>query len=96
MNTANILVICTNDNYSIHDARSSTPLMHAAIFRHVVVVRVLLEDGVNAKRANIFQWTALHYAACYGHLDVCRLLPDWGVNLGPLNTWEDSPLHLAA
>ena len=96
VNTAKILVKCTNDNCSIDDATSSTPLILAADNAHVDVVRVLLEGGVNAERDNTFQWTALHYAAYYGHLDVCRLLLDWGVNLGPLNTWKDTPLHLAA
>jgi len=76
VNTAKILVKCTNDNCSIDDATSSTPLILAADNAHVDVVRVLLEGGVNAERDNNFQWTALHYAAYYGYLDVCRLLLD--------------------
>jgi ankyrin repeat protein len=78
------------------DENRNTPLIYAADSGHVAVVRVLLEGGANAERANANQQTDLHYAAWSEHLAVCRLLLDWGAKVDPLDTWKDTPLHEAA
>jgi ankyrin repeat protein len=86
----------TNDNCTDDDERRNTPLIYAAWYGHVELVRVLLEGGANVDRADVDQNTALHVAAQYGHLDVCRLLLDWGAKVDRLDTWQQTPLHYAA
>ena len=91
-----ILFKYNNDNCTADGVYRNTPLLYAAWYGHVNVVRVLLEGGADVDRANADQDTALHVAAQYGHLDVCRLLLDWGAKVDPLNKWRFTPLHWAA
>ena len=79
MHSAKILFNCTTDNCTTDDQYRHTPLIYAARYGHVVVVRVLLEGGVKVEGADALRSTALHHAAVNGHLEVCRLLLDWGV-----------------
>jgi len=37
-----------------------TPLIYAAIFGHVEVVRVYLEGGANVESANAYRTTSMH------------------------------------
>jgi ankyrin repeat protein len=85
-----------NDTCTTDDHFGNTPLTLAAENDHMAVVRVLLENGANAERANSYQSTALHKAASFGHLDMCRLLLDWGAKVDPVDQWKDTPLHWAA
>jgi tankyrase len=89
-------VNCSNDNCTTEDAIRATPLMYAAGYGHVEVVRVLLDGGASADRANAIQRTAMHKAAWYGYLEVCRLLLDWGAKVDPVDKWNETPLHDAA
>ena len=96
VNTVKRLVRCINGSCTTDEFSRFTPLIYAAVEGHVEVVRVLLEGGADAERANANQQTALHKAAWYGHLEVCRLLLDWGAKVNPLDKWRDTPLHDAA
>jgi death-associated protein kinase len=87
----------SNDNCTDYDDYYlRTPLIYAAKYGHVEVVRVLLDGGSNVDRANGYGSTALHVAAAYGRLDVCRLLLDWGAKVDRLDKSQDTPLHYAA
>jgi ankyrin repeat protein len=96
VNTAKVLLKCSDSRCSDYDIHRSTPLTHAAGYGHVDVVRVLLEEGANVNRANGTTCTALHQAAWNGHLDVCRLLLDWGAKVDAWDKLRISPLHVAA
>ena len=96
MKTTKILIECSNDNCNDNDGYRNTPLIYAAMYGNVEVVRVLLEGGANVDRADAYRDTALHWAAFYGHLDVCRLLLDWGAKVDRLNWWQNTALHWAA
>ena len=96
VDTVRIFLKCTNDNCTTDDQYRNTPLIYAAGYGHVEVVRVLLEGGENVERANANKRTALHAAAWKGHLEVCRLLLDWGAKVDPLDRWNEIPLHDAA
>jgi hypothetical protein len=89
-------VICINDNCTTDDHFRYTPLICAAKYGHVEVVRVLLEGGVKVEGSDAIRSTALHYAAMYGHLEVCRLLLDRGAKVDSVNWWKETPLHCAA
>jgi ankyrin repeat protein len=95
-NAAKILVNCTSDTCADSDAYSSTPLIYAAKYGHLDVVRVLLDGGAEVDRADSIRSTALHHAAFRGHLEVCRELLERGATVDPVNSWKDTPLHCAA
>jgi ankyrin repeat protein len=94
--SAKSLVGCKNDRCTTDDERRSTPLIYAAIFGQLEVVRVLLEGGANVESTNANQQTALHEAAFRGHVDMCRLLLDWGAKVDHVDKWKETPLQDAA
>jgi ankyrin repeat protein len=93
---AAIFVKCINGNCTTDNHFRNTPLMYAAKYSHVDVVRVLLVGGADVDRADDYQLTALHFAASFGYLDVCRLLLDGGAKVDPVDKWQETPLHWAA
>jgi ankyrin repeat protein len=97
VNIAKVLFKCSrNDTCNDNDQYGSTPLTYAAIYGHVEVVRMLLEEGANIARTDASTYTALHQAVWNGHLDVCRLLLDWGAEVDALNKAGNTPLIWAA
>jgi ankyrin repeat protein len=96
VNTANILVKCTNDNCTTDDNHHGTPAIYAGAWGHVEVLRTLQEGGTNVEYANVVRSTALLRTAFYGHLEVCRQLLDWGGKVDPEDKWKDTLLHDAA
>jgi ankyrin repeat protein len=96
VNTVKILFKCSSENCTKDNNLRTTPLIYAAWYGRVEVVRVLLEGGANVEGADAHRQTALHAAAFKGHLDVCRLLLDRGAKVDHLDIWKDTPLHWAA
>jgi ankyrin repeat protein len=93
VNRTKIFVNYASNNCTTSEGYRHTPLIYAAANHHVVVVRVLMEGGINAETSNTHQWTALHTAAYYGHTDVCHLLLDWGAKVNPVDQLELTLLH---
>jgi len=85
-----------------------TPLMYAAFFGHLGVVRALLEEGADSKKfldnesANhmtsvLVTRTSILTLACHnGHADVLAELLDRGVPAGVTDSQGRTPLHYAA
>jgi ankyrin repeat protein len=97
VNIAKVLFKCSSsDSCNDNDQYRSTPLTYAAIYGHMEVVRMLLEEGANIERTDGSVYTALHQAVWNGHLDVCRLLLDWGAKVDALNKARNTPLIWAA
>jgi ankyrin repeat protein len=96
LNTAKILVKCTDDSCKTDDLFLYPPLTYAVSNENLVAVRVLLEGGANTERGAASQNTARHTAARKGYLEICRLLLDWGAKVDSLNIWKNTPLHVAA
>jgi ankyrin repeat protein len=86
----------TKDNCTTDNVDRFTPLIVAAKYGHVEMVRVLLEGGANVEGVNAYGATPLHHAAHNGQLEVCRLLLDWGAKVNTLNRFARTPLHHAA
>lgn len=60
----------------------NTALMHAAVYGHVEVVNLLIEEGANIHHVNpISGKTPLMYASRKGHLEIVELLLSKGVAL---------------
>ena len=71
-----------------------TPLIAAASYGHVDVVRLLLDHGADIhNKSNGF--TALHWAACNGKDEAVRLLIQRGADLHIMNDGGCTPLDIA-
>jgi ankyrin repeat protein len=96
VNTTKRWAHCNIDSCTEDDNRRDTPLIIAASYGHVEVVRLFLEGGADVQRGNIYNWNALHEAAYKGHLEVCRLLLSWGANVNSVWKEKKTVLHEAA
>ena len=76
----------------------STPLHDAALFGHVDVLCVLVEElGADVSPRKNDQCTPLHLAASNGHTDAVRVLVrKLGADVGTADALRDTPLHDAA
>eukprot|EP00903_Cladosiphon_okamuranus_P019965 g18347.t1 len=78
------------------DPKGTTPLMVAASWGHLSVVRMLLNRRANVSIADEGGYTALHFSAHYRHLTVTVDLMKAGADLDA-GAWEgNTPLFLAA
>ena len=60
VNTVKILFKNTKDNGNGDFMLRDTPLIYAAVFGHVEVVRVYLEGGANIGSTNAYRTTSMH------------------------------------
>jgi ankyrin repeat protein len=93
VNRAKIFFDFINKNGTRNFVLRYTPLIYAAVFDHVEVVRVLLEGGACIESADVNPSIAMHQAALNGYLDMCRLLLNCGAEVDPVNWWKETPLH---
>jgi ankyrin repeat protein len=96
VNTTKRWAHCNSDSCAADDGNRNTPLILAATYRHLEVMRVLLEGGADVQRVDSNMVTALHWAAVYGHLEVCRMLLGSGAEVNAVDRWNHTALHRAA
>jgi ankyrin repeat protein len=60
---------------------SASPLIRAAIYQQLEVVRVLLAKGALADTKDLSDWTPLIYAARYGQTEMLDLLLEHGASI---------------
>ena len=77
------------------DSQGRTPLHVAVSSGKSEVVRLLLERGASASRADACGLTALHRAAWTGSSPLVDLLLSQGAPAGVSDREGDTPLHLA-
>jgi ankyrin repeat protein len=80
-----------------NDGYGNTPLHRAAMYGHIEVVKLLLQEHsaeVNLK--NIDGYTPLHLAALIGHLEEVRVLLEHSADSNLKNAGGDTPLHYTA
>ncbi len=84
------------DYLNLPDSDGKTPL-HLAVWGNpkTAIVKILLENGADAKAKNKWGYTALHWAAKHGHLESAQLLIDKGAESMVINQNGDTPLDLA-
>jgi len=64
----------TLDLNQLNGVERVTPLIKAAEYNRLEVVKVLLANGARPNLQDRVLQTALHRAACNGHLDMCKML----------------------
>ena len=75
----------------------STPLYESAHQGHKAVVKLLLDSGAEANKADKYGYTPLHKAACRGHKEVVELLLDRGADPSKVEeVFKETALHKAA
>ncbi len=82
------------------DGWGYTPLLLAACFGHLGVVKVLCSIAGHhnsyVSGSNRRGESALHVAACCGHLEVAKVLLEHGADVNRRDIWNNTPLHEAA
>ena len=73
-----------------------TPMHIAAVFGHIDILSLLLENGADLEGSDRFIMTALHRASLEGRLESVRCLLDHGANIEAQNIYGWTPLHCAA
>ncbi|HPA88853.1 MAG TPA: ankyrin repeat domain-containing protein [Quisquiliibacterium sp.] len=78
---------------NVRNQVGETPLMYAALFGELPLVKRLIERGAQVNQSG---WTALHYAASAGQLSVVQYLLDQHAFIDALSPNQTTPLMMAA
>jgi ankyrin repeat protein len=74
---------------------ANTPLIKAAAYGRIEVVKLLLEKGADVNKHNEGGETPLHYAARHGHVKVMEILLDHGADPTKKGTGCGTPMQWA-
>lgn len=74
-------LLATGQAINFVDKNGVTPLLHAACYNHVEVVRTLIERGANVNAVRVDGFTPLLLAIFFGHADVVRVLVESGADV---------------
>ena len=74
---------------------ANTPLIKAAAYGRIRVVKLLLEKGADVNKHNEGGETPLHYAARHGHVKVMEILLDHGADPTKKGTGCGTPMQWA-
>ena len=69
-------LLATGQAINFVDKNGVTPLLHAACYNHVEVVRTLIERGANVNAVRVDGFTPLLLAIFFGHADVVRVVDE--------------------
>lgn len=81
----------------LRDKGGNTLLHWTALYRHLEVVKYLIEKGSSVDVQDNDDWSPLHFAAQFGHLDAVKQLVEKGATVDLKgNKYGKTPLHCAA
>ncbi|CAG8921787.1 unnamed protein product [Penicillium salamii] len=80
----------------IEDKDGMTPIITAARYDHLDMVKLLIMNGADIHLTNRDGYGPLHAASAAGNLTICRFLVDNDANTGKVNKDGQTPLHRAA
>lgn len=83
-------------NINLQDDGGWTALIWACEFKHVSVVKTLLDYGSDPNSRDKEQNISLHWSAFSGSLEVSEMLLNRGCDINAKNEHGDTPLHVAA
>ena len=90
------LLSIRNINVNVKSLNGWSPLHWAAVYGHVEIALLLLQNGAEVNARSINGVTPLHYAAMYGHVDILHLLLHYGAEVNARDRLDRTPLHVAA
>ena len=65
--------------------KAKTALHFAAIYGHVDVAKVLIQNGADVNAVDVQKCTALHRGAQKGHVDVAKVLLENGADVNAVD-----------
>ena len=89
------LLIEAGANVNCSDKFETTPMLFAAINKHLEMIQLLFENGANVNHVDKRGFNALHHACHHGEYDVCVKLIECGCNYKLLNQAGCSPIDIA-
>ncbi|XP_077296433.1 uncharacterized protein LOC143918401 [Arctopsyche grandis] len=84
-----------SESIKTKDTVKNTPLHYASKHGNVVVVKFLIEKGVEINCKNLWKQTPLHLASEFGKLEVVKLLVSHKADITIKDKAEDTPLGCA-
>ncbi len=82
-------------NIEKEDTYKRTPLMLAATFGHLEIMKYLVENGANLQTRNTYGQTLLMLSLQFGYLDCMQYLIDLGVPIDDVDHEGNTALHIA-
>ena len=70
-------------------------LHYASIHNHVLILKLLIDNGSNVNLKDKMGMTSLHRASLGGHKEAAKMLIDSGALLNPINIHGETPLDTA-
>ncbi|GAB6027120.1 Histone-lysine N-methyltransferase ehmt1, variant 2 [Chamberlinius hualienensis] len=83
-------------NINVQDDGGWTPIIWGCEFKHLPVVKFLLDRGADPNSRDKEHNIALHWSAFSGSLEISEILLNRGCDINAKNEHGDSPLHVAA
>ena len=84
-----------SDVNEVNKNNGQIALHYASIHNHVLILKLLIDNGSNVNLKDQIGMTSLHLSSLGGHKEVAKMLIDSGAILNAINTYGETPLDTA-
>ena len=84
-----------SDVNEVNNNNGQIALHYASMHNHVLIVKLLIDNGSNVNLKDQIGMTSLHLSSLGGHKEAAKMLIDSGAILNAINTYGETPLDTA-